>query len=606
MHRSGLSYVEKGRGNLQSYAAFEALTWASFGHAINTWRRKALRLPQVFIVNGVSQAVVKSHIPFSAMWSPSFVPKPLDWPEQCRVVGTFSLPKTSGHVDTAAFAEAIAWLESGPKPVFIGFGSMVIKDTTRLATIIREAARRSGSRIIVQSSWSKLDVSGEENCFSIGPCPHDWLLPLCCAVVHHGGAGTTAAGLRYGLPTLICPFFADQFMWAEMVHRAKVGPSPCPVNKLTTETLVEKLKELESPATQEKAQALSKEMDQEDGIQGGLHHFLRDLPRDNMLCDVSLLMGEYKMARYRLSRSRVKVSMEVAALLKSETASYDFKVDNLKESFRRAASAVGKSRVYKVKRHAVTNYALGQVQTLSAGCRTGLVALFLNFCLRAPFQIYFKSDRYARRHGAFGCLLGLIVAPFYILWYWLRAIQVCVDRILTGFANGLCDMSKLHVCDPFQNSHIPETDGILEQLNSLPRPTPGRVRQLHAYLDVAIAARGLFLRAEPDFPEEHWHYRIARVPKLLTILKTKVSTLTLTEDEEKLLLNSIEKMPQDVGISFSRFIFLIHLAAKARVERLAQKKELVRKQMHKRPSFGKVYLVSEPTAGAPTTSFVTE
>ena len=78
---------------------------------------------------------------------------------------------------------------------------MVIKDTSKLATIIQEAAHAANVRIVVQSSWSKLDVEdGSDLLRNVGPCPHDWLLPLCCAVVHHGGAGTTAAGLRYGLP----------------------------------------------------------------------------------------------------------------------------------------------------------------------------------------------------------------------------------------------------------------------------------------------------------------------------------------------------------------------------------------------------------------------
>ena len=96
---------------------------------------------------------------------------------------------------------------------------MVIKDTTKLSTMIKDAAKSSNTRIVVQSSWSKLDVldgleeeGGEQLCHNVGPVSHDWLLPQCCAVIHHGGAGTTAAGLSYGLPTLVCPFFGDQFM----------------------------------------------------------------------------------------------------------------------------------------------------------------------------------------------------------------------------------------------------------------------------------------------------------------------------------------------------------------------------------------------------------
>ena len=100
--------------------------------------------------------------------------------------------------------------------------------------------------MIVQSNWSKITVGASPLCFDVGPCPHDWLLPQVAAVVHHGGAGTTAAGLRYGKPTLVCPFFGDQFMWGEMVRRAGAGPPPCPIGKLTVESLAARFRELRS------------------------------------------------------------------------------------------------------------------------------------------------------------------------------------------------------------------------------------------------------------------------------------------------------------------------------------------------------------------------
>ncbi len=184
---SGLSYHKERGANFHSYSAFETLTYASFEMEINHWRRRTLRLPSIPFGSGTSQAIATSKIPFSAMWSPSFVPKPDDWPDQCRVVGTFSEDQAkAGVVDEVAFADVISWLNAGDKPVFIGFGSMVITDTISLQNIIMDAARMSGCRVIVQSSWSKLDVAKEPLCQNVGPCPHDWLLPLCCAVVHHG------------------------------------------------------------------------------------------------------------------------------------------------------------------------------------------------------------------------------------------------------------------------------------------------------------------------------------------------------------------------------------------------------------------------------------
>ena len=207
---SGLDYVQGRRSNEQSYEIFEALSWSTFGSDINNWRFRTLRIPHVYTYASGLNLVASAGLPFSAMWSPSFVPKPADWPEQCEVVGTFFTDQQS-NFDVSPFAELDAWLKSGPKPIFIGFGSMMIKDPQKLESIIKEAANLAQVRVVVQSSWTKLDVEDDSGLLhNVGPCPHDWLLPLCCGVVHHGGAGTVAAGLRFGLPTLVCPFFADQ------------------------------------------------------------------------------------------------------------------------------------------------------------------------------------------------------------------------------------------------------------------------------------------------------------------------------------------------------------------------------------------------------------
>lgn len=185
---SGLSYEKEGtRSNFVSYSAFETLTWTSFATDINFWRRNMLQLPNIAIGSGVANVISQCNVPFSAMWSPAFVPKPDDWPEPVKVVGTFTQDqKKTSVVDEEKFADLIKWLNAGEKPVFIGFGSMVVKDTSTLEQIIMEAAKKANCRIVVQSSWSKLDVSDEPNCHNVGPVAHDWLLPLCCAVVHHG------------------------------------------------------------------------------------------------------------------------------------------------------------------------------------------------------------------------------------------------------------------------------------------------------------------------------------------------------------------------------------------------------------------------------------
>ena len=159
-------------------------------------------MPSVYAYANSTNLVAAAGVPFSAMWSPAFVPKPDDWPDQCEVVGTFVAGQKQTEFDTTPFGGLKKWLTEGEKPIFIGFGSMVIKEPGRLEKIIKETAHKIGKRILVQSGWSKLDVQdGSPLLFNVGPCPHDWLLPQCCGVVHHGGAGTVAAGLRHGLPT---------------------------------------------------------------------------------------------------------------------------------------------------------------------------------------------------------------------------------------------------------------------------------------------------------------------------------------------------------------------------------------------------------------------
>ena len=202
---SGLGYQEYPLSiNSKSYYAFETVMWTNFGSDINKWRSRTLGLPPIPLVLNFANPIKSSNIPFSAMWSPSFVPKPNDWPKQVRVVGTFTQDKKSstGGVDITKFGTLIDWLnvnngngdndnddESSDtnKPVFIGFGSMVINDTERLSNIIIDAARTTKTRIIVQSSWSKIDVTSEPIlCHGVGPVAHDWLLPQCRAVIHHG------------------------------------------------------------------------------------------------------------------------------------------------------------------------------------------------------------------------------------------------------------------------------------------------------------------------------------------------------------------------------------------------------------------------------------
>lgn len=181
---SGLPYIEGKSANYTSYENFDIISTGGFARAINVWRRKTLELPTVAL--GLSSAITSSKIPFSAMWSPSFVPKPNDWPEQCRVVGTFVLQPKKKNMNKIfvpeEFSELADWIADGPPPFFLGFGSMVIEDTDGISAMIKKAVVRANCRMIVQSSWSKIDVTGEPRCMNVGPCPvcmRDVFVSLC-------------------------------------------------------------------------------------------------------------------------------------------------------------------------------------------------------------------------------------------------------------------------------------------------------------------------------------------------------------------------------------------------------------------------------------------
>lgn len=578
---AGLRYVQGGIGNVESYAAFEMINVAAFGSAINKWRTNTLQLPKLTLGGGIARVITDSKTPFSAMWSPSFVPKPEDWPPQCRVVGTFTQDKKKPLVvDEEEFKDFLDWYhETDTKCIFIGFGSMVIREPEKLSKIIMEAARKVQVRVIVQSNWSKLDTSEEPLCKDIGACPHDWLLPnFCCAVIHHGGAGTTAAGLRYGLPTFVCPFFADQFMWAHMVARAKVGPEPVPVLELTADILAEKFEELTNEETKKNAVELSKKMALEDGVAGGLQHFLDYLPRDNYCSDIGLIMGEVKLARYRLERYDIKISAEVASRIVPKPHEPTTPKEYFKNLFSIVPKIYGKRNKKWVIRHAVVVHGLGNPRTFYRGFRAGCSGCFSNMLL-SPWHLFTKPDKLARSHGAIGCLVGLVLAPFYALWTFLYGLCVVFwDKQIVGFMNGCQGKRVLYAIDPTVRYQVHSSMTVPEELQDYPRPMGPRKERLDKALDIAIQASEVFSRAPSYFCEEHWHWKVTSADQL----KRQLDDFSLLNRQEQTIIFNLLEAEGKKEISFSRFCLLI---GKATSKRLKQTKSSSRL----RPSFRDVY-----------------
>jgi UDP:flavonoid glycosyltransferase YjiC (YdhE family) len=161
------------------------------------------------------------------------VPRPRDWPSRAHVTG-YWLPADEGpgQVDRALKL----FIERGPPPVYIGFGSMPEGKPEELAGIVIEALRLTGCRAVVQGKWLS-DHTLPADIYHAGQVPHIWLFPKCSAVVHHGGASTTAQSLRAGVPTIVVPHAWDQFFWGTRVKQLGPGPEPVSREGLTARKL---------------------------------------------------------------------------------------------------------------------------------------------------------------------------------------------------------------------------------------------------------------------------------------------------------------------------------------------------------------------------------
>jgi sterol 3beta-glucosyltransferase len=207
--------------------------------------------------------VTRMHIVYG--FSPTLLPRPEDWGEWLQVSGHWFLDDQSGWQPPE---DLVRFLDSGMPPVYVGFGSMVDEQIEHATRIVLGALRRAGQRGILLGGWGGLGTGDlPETILRLESVPHDWLFPRVAAVVHHGGAGTTATGLRYGKPSVVVPFFADQPFWGARVHQLGAGPNPIPFARLTIENLAEAIDRAVNDLTiRQNAEFLGDRLQGEDGI----------------------------------------------------------------------------------------------------------------------------------------------------------------------------------------------------------------------------------------------------------------------------------------------------------------------------------------------------
>lgn len=307
------SNAEGALTNYVSYALVEMMTWQGLGDVINRFRTKVLDLEPLSLI-WAPGLLSRLHIPTTYCWSPALIPKPNDWGREVNIPGFFFLDLATSYTPEPDLA---AFLEAGPPPVYIGFGSIVVDDPNKLTRMIFDAISIAGVRALVSKGWGGLgadSVGIPEGVFMLGNCPHDWLFKKVSCVVHHGGAGTTAAGIKTGTPTVVVPFFGDQPFWGSMIAKAGAGPSPTPYKKLTAEILAESITTALKPETQARAKELGEKIRQEKGTDLGAKSFHDFLDYDKLRCS----LAPSRTAVWRVRKSQVKLSALAASTLMKE------------------------------------------------------------------------------------------------------------------------------------------------------------------------------------------------------------------------------------------------------------------------------------------------
>ncbi|KAK0618056.1 hypothetical protein B0T17DRAFT_495243 [Bombardia bombarda] len=296
--------------NYVSYTLVEMMTWQGLGDVINRFRIKVLDLEPLSLI-WAPGLLNRLRIPTTYCWSPALIPKPADWASEITIAGFFFLNLASSYTPEPDLA---AFLAAGPPPVYIGFGSIVVDDPNALTRMIFEAVSITGVRALVSKGWGGIgadSVGLPDGVFMLGNCPHDWLFKHVSAVVHHGGAGTSAAGIKLGKPTVVVPFFGDQPFWGAMIAKAGAGPAPIPYKKMTAQNLAAAIQEALKPETQTRAQELGASIREEQGADVGGKSFHEFLNTDSMRCS----LAPSRVAVWRVRRAKTRLSALAGAVL---------------------------------------------------------------------------------------------------------------------------------------------------------------------------------------------------------------------------------------------------------------------------------------------------
>ncbi|NPU63637.1 glycosyltransferase family 1 protein [Bradyrhizobium sp. 83012] len=256
-----LPFSDLGPLNRASHALVIRYGDLPFRRTVARWREQVLGLPPKSDWLTLRGRSIAKLYPYS----PAVVPVANDWDNTAHVTGYWFLDDVGGWTPPPELA---AFLQAGPPPVYVGFGSLPSPDAERITAVIIDALTRAGQRGILATGWGGMAMRRTpEHIHMLNEAPHAWLFSRMAAVVHHGGAGTTAAGLRAGRPSVICPIFGDQPFWGRAVHRLGAGPAPIPHRELTPERLATAIsRAVNDPIMRRRASGIARIIQQEDGV----------------------------------------------------------------------------------------------------------------------------------------------------------------------------------------------------------------------------------------------------------------------------------------------------------------------------------------------------
>ncbi|GCE07174.1 glycosyltransferase [Dictyobacter aurantiacus] len=249
--------------NEQSHLAAGRFFWYLFSPAVNSGRQRLYQLPP--LPKESLYATLPEHVDLILLgYSPLLLPRPQDWSEKIQVTGFWTLEAAPGWQPDA---ELVEFLQAGPPPVYIGFGSMSSQRPARTLELSIKALQRAEQRGIILANRETL---GEQrltpDIYVTNGAPHDWLFPRMSLVVHHGGAGTSAASLRAGVPSLTVYHISDQRFWGNLVASAGAGLPPMSRRWLTARRLAHAIQSTQAdPDLRQRARALGNQLRQERG-----------------------------------------------------------------------------------------------------------------------------------------------------------------------------------------------------------------------------------------------------------------------------------------------------------------------------------------------------